>query len=236
MLNIVLLVKDRPRLTRQALESIKDNTQERSYTLTVVDDQSRADTAKMMEDWLRAQGAFAGLYLRSKEAMGPGVARNWGIEWSQKVFKRTGLLYTTDNDSYHLPGWDKVLLEVWNSPLRRSEGFEAIGGYGHSYQRPISQIQATAGHSLNELAALGLFSWLMEWETYDKYGPFEPSTTINGSEDWDYSQRIRKAGGKVGAVTPALVVNCGVISSDGKPCPGAVTLWEQEIPPGVILE
>jgi len=32
------------------------------------------------------------------------------------------------------------------------------------------------------------------------------------------------------------VVNCGVTSSDGKLCPGAAYLWEQEIPEGVIVE
>jgi len=235
VLNIVMLVKDRPRLTRQALESLVENTHG-PWNLTIVDDDSSPETVYMLWDWRSRNRCIPSIIAAEDKHLGPGRARNFGISLSEITYGRTGLLYTTDNDSYHLPGWDKTLLEVWNSPLRRSEGFEAIGGYAHAYQRPISQIQATAGHSLNELAALGLFSWLMEWETYDKHGPFEPSTTINGSEDWAMSQKIRKAGGKVGAVTPALVVNCGVISSDGKPCPGAATLWEQEIPPGVILE
>ncbi len=75
----------------------------------------------------------------------------------------------------------------------------------------------------------------MEWETWSKYGPFEPSPTINGSEDWAMSQKIRRDGGMVGVLAKPVIVNCGVTGSDGKLCPGAATLWDQEIPAGVVL-
>jgi GT2 family glycosyltransferase len=158
---------------------------------------------------------------------------------SEHFFGRPGLLYTTDNDSFHLPGWDETLLRCWNAPERAQERFEALGLYAHPYQhrgRLISNPSAMAGHSIAELEALGLFSWLMSWETWDQHGPFAPSPAVNGSEDWEYCQRIRKAGGKVGVVEPACVVNCGVTSSDGRPCPGAALLYDQAIPEGVVIE
>ena len=67
-------------------------------------------------------------------------------------------------------------------------------------------------------------------------GTFDPAVKVNGSEDWNYCQRIKKAGGRVGVLEPAVVVNCGVTSSDGKPCPGAELLYQQNIPAGVRIE
>lgn len=230
MLNIVMLVHNRPRLTRQALESLDLHTRE-PFTLTIVDDRSEQPTQEVLEDF---NVRMRPLIMRPKERMGPGAARNWGIGWSEQAFGRGDLLYLCDNDCYFSYGWDTPLLAAW--PLAASAGFRALGAYAHAYQRPIRQFHAMAGYSVNELAALGLLSWLMAWETWDQFGPFEPSTTINGSEDWNYSQRIRKSGGMVGVLDPMTVINCGATSSDGKPCPGAATLYEQNIPAGVVIE
>lgn len=232
MLNICMLVHNRPRLTRQALESLDLHTRE-PFTLTIVDDRSEQPTQEVLEDF---NVRMRPLVMRPKERMGPGAARNWGIECSEWAYGRGDLLYLCDNDCYFLSGWDTALLEVWNSYLRRGMGFEAIGGYCHPYQQPISQIRATTEHSIAELQALGLFSWLMEWETWDKYGPFLPAPSINSSEDWAFSQRIRLGSGRVGMVVPQLCVNCGATSSDGKPCPGAALLYQQKIPVGVVIE
>lgn len=235
MLNICMLVHNRPRLTRQALESLVENTQG-PFNLTIADDDSGRDTVYMLWEWRKANSSVSSVLGVTDMHLGPGKARNLGIEMSERVFGRKGLLYLCDNDCWFSPGWDTALLEVWNSDLRRGMGFEAIGGYCHPYQQPISQIRATTEHSIAELQALGLFSWLMEWETWDKYGPFLPAPSINGSEDWAFSQRIRLGSGRVGVVVPQLCVNCGATSSDGKPCPGAALLYQQKIPAGVVIE
>lgn len=235
MLNICMLVHNRPRLTRQALESLVENTQG-PFNLTIVDDHSGDETKQIVLDWTQVYFGLPARFGRAPKQLGPGRARNEGIRLSEHFFGRPGLLYLCDNDCWFSPGWDTALLEVWNSDLRRGMGFEAIGGYCHPYQQPISQIRATTEHSIAELQALGLFSWLMEWETWDKYGPFLPAPSINGSEDWAFSQRIRLGSGRVGVVVPQLCVNCGATSSDGKPCPGAALLYQQKIPVGVVIE
>lgn len=233
MISIVMLVKDRPRLTKQALESLAENTHG-PFNLTIVDDHSSDETKQIVLDWTQAHFGLPARFGRAPEHLGPGRARNEGIRLSEHLFGRPGLLYLCDNDMYATPGWDIALLAAW--PFAASVGFKAIGGCCHSYQRPIGQFCDMAGHSASEVAALGLLSWLMAWETWDALGSFEPSTTINGSEDWLMSQKIRQAGGMVGVIDPMVVINCGATSSDGKPCPGAATLWEQAIPPGVVIE
>lgn len=224
-----MLVKDRPRLTRQALDSLVEHTIG-DYRLTILDDQSAMETSELVDSY---QSKSCQIIHSRYQTLGPGRARNIAIDKASKA-GRGDLLYLCDNDCYFLPNWDAQLLAVW--PLAQAAGFQALGGCCHPYQLAITQNKATAEHSVNELAALGLLSWLMTWETWDHYGPFDPSPTINGSEDWLMSQKIRKAGGKVGVVSPAVVLNCGVTSTDGKQCPGAKMLWEQTIPAGVIVE
>lgn len=233
MLSIVMLVHNRPRLTRQVLESLERNTRT-PFNLTVVDDKSEWETQKIV-----LQCPLHPLAIRPERRMGPGAARNWGIEWSERAYGRPGLLYLCDNDCFFKPGWDQALLACWNAPERAQERFLALGAYAHPFQQRgalISNPDAMAGHSIAPLEALGLFSWLMEWGAWEKYGPFLPSAEVNGSEDWEYCQRIRRDGGKVGVIEPALVVNCGITSSDGRLCPGAAHLWGQDIPEGVIVE
>lgn len=232
-LSIVMLVHNRPRLTRQALESLAENTHG-PFNLTIVDDGSEASAARAIERWQAERPGVRSHLARHDKAIGPGGSRNAGIFVSETIFGRPGLLYLCDNDMYATPGWDTVLLAAW--PFAASVGFKAIGGCCHSYQRPIRRFCDTTGHSVSEVAALGLLSWLMTWETWDALGSFEPSATINGSEDWLMSQKIRQAEGMVGVIDPMVVINCGATSSDGKPCPGAATLWEQAIPPGVVIE
>lgn len=227
MLNIVMLAKDRPRLTEQALASLKANTSG-EYSLTVVDDGSQAETQAVLTDFHEA------LVIRNDVSTGPGIARNTGIAASEKCFKRGQLLYLCDNDCYFKPGWDTTLLQMWK--LAQPGGFRVLGGYCHPYQQPISRFWPTTHHCIDEVQALGLLSWLMAWETWDTYGPFAPTTTINGSEDWCMSQDVRRAGWRVGTVSPSLIVNCGLTGSNGKASPGAETLFRQQIPEGVIVE
>lgn len=219
-----MLVKDRPRLTQQALDSLVEHTTG-DYRLTILDDHSAMETSELVDSY---QSKSCQIIHSRYQTLGPGRARNIAIDKASKA-GRGDLLYLCDNDCYFLPNWDAQLLAVW--PLAQAAGFQALGGYAHPYQLPIKNHD-----EINELAALGLLSWLMEWRTWDTYGAFLPSVEVNGSEDWDYSQRIRKAGFKVGALAIPVVINCGITSSNGKLCPGASMLYEQKIPMGVIVE
>lgn len=227
MINIVMLVHNRPSLTEQAILSLQRHTTTR-YRLMIVDDFSSAETADMLDEYSDASGDTIRVAHSRITRLGPGLARNIGIRKSEQ-WGRGDALYLCDNDCYFLPEWDTRLLGAW--PIAQWNDFVAIGGYCHPFQQ-----RGKAFGLVRELEALGLLSWLMDWSTYDKFGPFENAVKVNGSEDWSYCQKIRKAGGRVGVLEPAVVINTGLTSSDGKPCPGAATLLSQEIPMGVLLE
>lgn len=233
MINAVMLVHNRPRLTEQAIRSFIDHTTSR-YRLMIVDDYSASETADMLDEYAEAHSDSIRVAHSRIAKLGPGLARNIGIKKAEQ-WGRGDALYLCDNDCYFLPEWDRVLLNAYNDAY--SLGFWAIGGYCHPFQQR-GQAFGPGGNSgpIRELEALGLLSWLMDWETYDHFGTFEPATKINGSEDWEYSQRIRKAGGKVGVLEPAVVINTGATGSDGKPSPGAGLIYGQDIPAGVLIE
>jgi len=228
MINCVMLAHNRPRLTEQAITSFMRHTST-SYRLLIVDDYSAAETADMLDEYAEQYPQTIRVVHSRIAKLGPGLARNIGIKKSEQ-WGRGDHLYLCDNDCYFLPGWDETLLMTW--AIARQDKFMAIGGYCHPFQQRGAQF-AGAGY---EVEALGLLSWLMDWSTWDALGQFDPAARVNGSEDWNYSQRIRKVGGRVGVLEPAVVINCGVTSSDGKPCPGAATLYSQDIPQGVLLE
>lgn len=233
-LTIIMLAHNRPRLTRQAIDSLLANTRS-SFRLVVVDDCSMPDMSRWLDDY---QSDNCRVLHSRFERMGPGKARNIGIRKASE-WGRGEWLYTCDNDSWHRPGWDEVLHEQWNRVRIRFKGPLALGGYCHPFQQRgafLSHPEATAGYSVRELEALGLLSWLMEWQTWDELGPFAHSPDINGSEDWDMSQRLRKLGGKVAVVEPAVVVNCGLTGSNGRLSLGGQHIYSQQIPEGVVVE
>jgi len=233
MINAVMLAHNRPRLTEQAITSFLRHTST-SYRLMIVDDYSAAETADMLDEYAESHSQTIRVVHSRIAKLGPGLARNIGIKKSEQ-WGRGDALYLCDNDCYFLPDWDRELMITWEKA--RTEGFMALGGYCHPFQHPIkTHHYLLRDVTVNEVEALGLLSWLMDWSTWDALGQFDSAVKVNGSEDWNYSQRIRRAGGRVGVLEPAVVINCGVTSSDGKPCPGAVTLYSQDIPQGVLLE
>jgi glycosyltransferase involved in cell wall biosynthesis len=228
MINVVMLAQNRPRLTEQAITSFLRHTSV-AFRLLIVDDYSASETADMLDEYAESYPQTICVVHSRIAKLGPGLARNIGIKKSEQ-WGRGDALYITDNDACFLPEWDTRLLEAWEE-AHWDHNFMALGGYCH----PFQQRGETFG-SVRELEALGLLSWMMLWETWDRFGPFDSAVKVNGSEDWAMCQKIRKAGGRVGVLEPAVVINCGVTSSDGKPCPGAATLYSQDIPQGVLLE
>ena len=72
---------------------------------------------------------------------------------------------------------------------------------------------------------------------WDKYGPFRetPAGAVCQGEDCDFGNAIRADGGRLGVISPALLVNCGVTNSFGQPIPGAEMVRAQA-PAGVVVE
>lgn len=233
ILNIVMLVHNRPRLTRQALESLEQNTVG-TWNLTVVDDNSNWETMQMLTQWMTDRQWADHLYLHQIfPTLGPGRARNEGIKASERIFERSDLLYLCDNDFYALPGWDQILVNAFLEAEKHR--FKVLAGYCHPYNQTVRSYQTEAG-TIHEKQAIGLLSTLMRWETYDMYGPYDPSPSINGSEDFAFCQKVKADGFKVGCVWPWVILNCGLTGSNGKYSPGAELIHEQNFPSGVIVE
>lgn len=214
-MNIVMLVKDRPRLTEQALDSLRANTTG-PYNLTIVDDLSENFSTREIINREKERGAAVLLNMSSKGII--GQARNLGIFWSREYFgeDKDGLLYLADNDSYFTYGWDvpvRTALEMFRHPC-------IVGGQNHPYHQPVSDIDFECVRLKGYLALAGT-SWCMRWSTWHKFGPFVHSAPGPcQSEDWEFTQRLKKAGGTLWAVWPHVVYDCGITQTGGTMSPG----------------
>lgn len=217
MTNIVMLVKDRPNLTRQSLNSLFKNTEQSQFTLTVVDDHSELETAKI----LLAHGHRPNVSLRMNEMDNriTAQARNWGIRGAALSFENGYYLYLSDNDVFFTPGWlDKLILAY---DTCEELGFKLIGGQNHPYHMPIAEVQ-TPYTKVFEYQALAGTSQLMTWETWNQFGPLDETGAPGPcqGEDCLFGDRIRKAGFKLGAVYPPVVYDCGITQTGGNKSPG----------------
>lgn len=230
MVNFTMLVKGRARLTKQSLMSLGE-----FHGATVLDDYADKDTVGVMDELQKAVGFLRVL----GENNGTGCARNRVIEQSEKFWGRGDYLYLSDNDVFFTPGWLETLVKLYEAAW--VEGFKVVGAGSHPYHPPIDPTHSVGvpndSHGVFQVHALPLQSMLMKWEVWDKYGPFcktEPGRVCQ-SEDVDFTNKIVADGGKIGVVSPALIVNTGITNSFGEKIPG----WElvkAQCPPGVICE
>ena len=224
-MNVVILVKDRPRLTHQALWSLAKNT-DVDHSVTIVDDASRPETWEMLR-------MFAGTHrntalLRNDTSKGiTGQARNLGVWWSEQYHGRSEWLYLSDNDVCFLPGWASRLQDVYKQGRRN--GLRLLGGARHPYHQPNH-----VWHEWTETDAVAGYSQLMQWETWDAYGPLDARAPgVCQSEDHAFCQRLRQDRYRVGYVTPQVIVDCGLTTTDNKPAVGHEV---KAIFPGLVYE
>ena len=224
--NVCMLVRDRPRLTAQALWSLQCACIG-PVNLTVIDDQSQPETRDMLRSvakaseitaWQAPSNSVQLHLVRNEVSKGTGAARNQAIRESEARFGRSDLLYLSDNDVYFRTAWDVQLRRahlIWGSRVK------VIGGYCHPYLRP-NWSEKAAGLTMTGRDAVSGVSWLLDWATWDRYGEFEAKALgVRQSEDWEYCQRIHKDGFEVGALDPWVVVHTGRTDSFGEPAPGA---------------
>lgn len=236
MINVVMLVHGRKKLTEQALHSLFRNTPTSDYCLTVVGD----NTTEILYDFIPPQDFGVMQWCATNRFNHvTGALKNFGVHMSIVKYGRGDWLYLADNDSYFLPGWSERLIATYEANKR--ERFLLIGGSNHPYHKHLSvhyharlehnrsaptlpeQPELVSVPTLYEYSALAGTSWLMKWATWDKYGPLLETGApgpCNG-EDHEFCQKIRADGGKVGAVWPEVVLDCGITQSNGNPSPGA---------------
>lgn len=224
VVNIVMLVKGRFKLTRQTLDTLNGHTSKDNYNLTIVDDEQNEFLPEEWEAWLRTFGNHV-TCLRIKNSKSiTGQARNLGVYWAEKYWGRGDWLYLSDNDMYFTPGW---LESLTNFAAKTEPTFELWGGWNHPFLQPHSGYNKVpkamwATSVLRPHDAVTGASQLMRWETWDNHGPLDAHAPgVGQSEDWKFCQDIVKDGGKVGSIYPRVVFNCGVTNSYGQPSTGA---------------
>jgi glycosyltransferase involved in cell wall biosynthesis len=218
-ITVVMLVRDRLRLTRQALRSLLTNRQDHSADLNIVivDDASQPATRIWLSDW--APSANVQL-IRHEESRGTGWARNIGVAAAREIFGTDSLLYLSDNDVFFMPGWDTAL----RATHEFFGGFKIIGGGCHPYlQASDVSCEVIAGYQMATRDAVSGYSWLLDWSTWDEFGPLDAHALgVRQSEDWAMCQKVRKAGYFVGSILPEMVIHTGLTDTFGERPPG----WE----------
>jgi GT2 family glycosyltransferase len=235
MTNITMLVHNRPKLTLQALKSLEPVAdKEDCATITIFDDNSEQELRDYLDDWCDPYSNR--VVIHNYASQGTGTARNCVIERSRMRYGRGEYLYLSDNDVFFTPAWLDILIGCYD--FARQYGFKVIGAYNHPYHQHGAFLPTHIGrYGVCEVQALALQSMLMRWEVWEKYGPFcrTPPGKVCQSEDVDFARKIQADGGKLGVVTPALVVNTGITNSFGEPIPGS-EMVQKECPAGVICE
>lgn len=231
MVNVTMLVANRPELTKQALESIGDLS---NATVAIRDAGMNGEVHRVVREWgVDKQMAYA----ISPNPLGTGPARNSVIDLSERLFTRGDYLYLSDDDVYWTqPDWLEVLTTAYDEAW--DHGFRAIGCYNHPFNRPCAPpIPLKCGVNICEVWALATQSMLMSWSVWDDFGPFceTPVGKVCQSEDVDFGNRIRNAGFKLGIVAPALLANCGITNSFGEKIVGWEMVYDQR-PKGVIVK
>lgn len=225
-----MIAKDRPKLTKQAIESLYQHTPV-PFTLCVVDDVSKQETLDVLVtvgECLRyhERSLYDYVWLTNQEIRGVGGSKNRAVASCSCFQEQAPLLYISDNDVYFTAGWLDKLLEAW--PLAYAAGFRILGGYNHPYHliagievgTPAPVVPTPHGQ-VEEYYGVGGASWLLAWETWGQYGPFlDNARGICQSEDYHLCQRIRTAGFKVGALVPHTVLHTGLTSTGNTPAVG----------------
>lgn len=213
-INCVMLVRDRFKLTRQSLTTLVSNTVG-DWNLVIVNDGSGLETYEYLQTF-EAQHPNVRVVRYWPDSAGVsnlGAAKNCGVLKSKLAFRQKEhgeFLYLSDNDVYFTPGWDRQLTGALR--VREKDGFRLLGGQNHPYHQPIDQCGSVA-----EYGAVAGTSWLMTWQTWVEMGPLVETGAggVGQSEDHEYCQRIRRAGWKVGAIAPPVVLDTGITQTDG---------------------
>lgn len=232
--NIVMLVKNRPRLTSQALRSLYSNTPKELYNITIIDDDSDTTNYEPARDFalLGPTEQTALLTIANSKSI-TGQARNLGVYWAEKYWGRGDWLYLSDNDVYFTPHWLRELLTIAEAGEKVYPPIRLVGAWNHPFLGShsgmyLAEREGYGKPNFHLHDAVAGASQLVRWATWDKYGPLDAHAVgVGQSEDWKMCQDIIKDGGKVGSIFPRAVLNCGITNSFGVASPGADVMLKE---------
>jgi GT2 family glycosyltransferase len=238
MVNFTMQVRDRFRLTKQALESLVASGWS-GMNITVQDDRSQDETREFVMAWCHDWGAH---YIRNDEPLGTGQLRNRVMAEAENHYGRALYIAPHDNDVFFKPDWLDTLIYCYEAAWKH--GFRVVGAYGHPYHIPAPGVKVgmmdahgARFYEVKEVLALATQSMFMRSCVWKDYGPFcdTPVDKTCQSEDVDFTNKIRAQGFKLGVVHPHLIHGTALKNTFGEPGPG----WElvkAQCPEGVICE
>lgn len=149
----------------------------------------------------------------NKIQLGVGGSKNKGVELA-KQFGQGDALYFMDSDVFYTFGWLEKILEAYET----NKDFKIIAGGVHPFLQPRYGEDSLL---LTSHDAISGWSWFLDYNTWDTYGKLADNSLGTGkSEDWEYCQRIRNNGYKVGCLKDQKVVHCGITNTEGQNIPG----------------
>lgn len=238
--DLVLITKidshNRSKLLLQTLQTLVDNTNHKLVNRLIwVDDCSeRLNDVKDLAHFYFFKKKFGEDYLtmnRDDKRLGVGGAKNRGVEL-HKEMGAGDMIYFMDADVYFTKGWLDKMLGYYQE---YGNEFKIIGGGIHPYLQP----RANEGHSdITSHDAVSGWSWLLSHDTWDKYGKLADNSLGTGkSEDWEYCQRVRNEGFKVGCVQPQIIAHTGMTNTEGEDIGGRKEseILAKSIEPNVLL-
>lgn len=231
MTNIVVLVSNRPRLTHQCLQTLYETTDNSHFNLTIVDDGSYPETARLLIPFYRKENCQLVTFLKPVQIV--GFLRNVGIAASERFFGRGDWLYLSDNDIAFLPDWLEILQD--RLTFGEKHGIHLLGGVRHPFHNRIGGAFATAlveDESIILTDAVAGYSHMMRWSTWDKFGPFDAHAKgVCQSEDYAFCMKIQQINNGKGYVGywngKPILANCGITNSEGKPAIGSESFPRQ---------
>lgn len=208
-ISIVICTYNRAKILRFALESVikQETNGEFSYDIIVIDDASTDATERIIWE-IRNRSNVPIKYLRERGA-GIAIARNRGVKESNGDW-----IAFTDDDQLVEPIWLKELYE-----LALSKKTDCVGGSRRLYlnEGELSQISNTCRLILGEIdfgnkpikcrrkQYPGTGNVLLKKTVFDVVGCFDESLNLGG-EDYDFFQRVWKAGFE-SWYSPSAIVN-----------------------------
>ncbi len=235
-MNIIIVARNRHRLTEQALRSVLAHTANVEFTLTVIDDDSEPPI-EIQDKWWRGshwcQGVSVEAYRDAQHNL--GALKNAGVTSSRDLFgtRSDELLCILDNDICVFPGWAEKL---W-AALRYGYqfGFRLLGSCRHPYHEVNRMLGDGKGVEIFGTDAVAGYCHFLRWRDWKAFGPY-PETGGAGagqSEDHALCRRIVEAGFEVGYVDLPVLAHCGVTNTNGQPAIGAERFPRVE---GVLYE
>jgi glycosyltransferase involved in cell wall biosynthesis len=227
MVSIIILIYNRPRLTRQTLDSLfaslKNTVLE--HEIILVNNGSDEHTVAVINNY-RDRAFIHHLYPNRGVAGG----KNFGVSQAAG-----DILYLSDNDMYFLPGW----LESMHHTATVFDTAKVLGGFRHPFHNVV-HAHTRGSLAFEQLRQAVGSTWYLDRYTWDRFGPLQEGLGV-GQDDVIFCDRVTASGFLVGSIVPYKVIHCGAKNTDGKWSPGGHE-WHKDpnytahLPKGVFFK